>query len=162
TPSDMSPRASRIRIGGVPIDPLTLTDAVRAIDELVASGEGGTVFTPNVDHVVEFQDNAALRRAYEAASLSLGDGMPIVWASRLFARKPLPETVSGSDLVMPLLRAAAARGRRVFLLGGGEGVALRAKVRLERTLPPIRVVGTLAPRVDMREPAERRAYIRET
>jgi N-acetylglucosaminyldiphosphoundecaprenol N-acetyl-beta-D-mannosaminyltransferase len=159
--SNGSGRARRLRIAGLPIDPLTLTAAVSAIEELVLAGEGGTVFTPNVDHVVEFQDNAALREAYEAASLSLVDGMPVVWASHVFAKVPLPEKVSGSDLVMPVLRAAAARGLRVFLLGGGEGVADRAKAELEQMLPGIQIVGTMAPRVDMREPPERRANIRE-
>ena len=113
------PRASslRVRIGGLPIDRLTLDGAIAAVDELVSSGRGGAVFTPNVDHVVEYQDNSRLREAYEAASLSLVDGVPVLWASHLLGA-PLPEKVSGSDLVMPLLRHAAKRGWRVFLLGG--------------------------------------------
>jgi N-acetylglucosaminyldiphosphoundecaprenol N-acetyl-beta-D-mannosaminyltransferase len=150
----------RIRIGGVPIDRLTLRQAIDAIDKLVAERKGGTVFTPNVDHIVEFQDNARLQEAYEAASLSLVDGMPIVWASRLLG-EPLPEKVSGSDVVEPLARRAASRGWRVFLLGASEGIAEQARQRLEEQVPGIQIVGTLSPRVDMREPAEQRAPIRD-
>jgi len=150
----------RVRIGGLPIDRLTLEGAIAAIDELVSSGRGGAVFTPNVDHVVEYQDNPRLREAYEAASLSLVDGIPVLWASHLLG-EPLPEKVSGSDLVTPLLRHAAKQNWRVFLLGGGEGVAQMAKQSLEDSIPGIDVVGALSPRIDMREKSEVRAPIVE-
>jgi N-acetylglucosaminyldiphosphoundecaprenol N-acetyl-beta-D-mannosaminyltransferase len=129
-----------------------------AIEALVTSRQGGSVFTPNVDHVVQFVENSRLRDAYEAASLSLADGMPIVWASR-FLGEPLPEKVSGSDLVMPLIRRAAARGWRVFFLGGAEGVAVAAKSRLEVAVPGLNVVGTLSPQIDVDEPLEQRMLV---
>lgn len=151
-----SPR--RVRIGGVPIDALTLEEAIDAVDQLVARRRGGSVFTPNVDHIVLCQDDAALRAAYQAASLSLVDGMPVLWASRLLGR-PLPEKVSGSDLVVPLARHGAARGWKFFLLGGAPGVAERAKKRLEDDIEGIRVVGTLAPSIDMRARSATRADV---
>ena len=150
----------RIRIGGLPIDVLTFGQAMDAVESLIVSRAGGSVFTPNVDHVVQFAEDARLRTAYEGATLSLADGMPIVWASRLLG-KPLPEKVSGSDLVMPLLQRAATRGWRVFLLGGAEGVAEAARSRLEVDAPGLNVVGTMSPRIDLDEPAERRAPVVE-
>jgi N-acetylglucosaminyldiphosphoundecaprenol N-acetyl-beta-D-mannosaminyltransferase len=151
----------RVTLGGVPIDALRLGDAIAAIDGLVSARRGGAVFTPNVDHVVEFEKNADLRRAYASADLSLVDGMPVLWASRLAGRF-LPEKVSGSDLIFPLLEHAAVRGWRVFLLGGGEGVAVLAASKLKERFPPIQIAGTLSPRIDMREPAERRRDVVET
>jgi N-acetylglucosaminyldiphosphoundecaprenol N-acetyl-beta-D-mannosaminyltransferase len=157
---DTSMDRERVRVGGVPIDRVTMNEALYAIGRLVEARKGGAVFTPNVDHVVEYEENPRLREAYEAASLSLADGMPVVWASRVMGA-PLPERVAGSDLLMPLARRAADRGWRVFLLGGAEGVAERAKAELERLVPGIQITGTLAPRVDMREPFEARAAIRD-
>ncbi len=151
--------ARRVHIGGVPVDGLTMREAVNAIDALVAAGQGGSVFTPNVDHVVEYQDNAALRDAYAAVSLSLADGMPVVWAARMLGRS-VPEKVSGSDLIDPLVRRGAERGWRVLLLGGGEGVAARAGERMVARHPGLQVVGTLSPRIDMRRPpAERQELL---
>jgi N-acetylglucosaminyldiphosphoundecaprenol N-acetyl-beta-D-mannosaminyltransferase len=147
-----------VNVGGVPIDAVTLGEAILAIDALVVAGKGGTVFTPNVDHVVEFEQNAALRAAYEAVDLSLVDGMPVLWASRLLGR-PLPEKVSGSDLLEPLIVHAAARNWRVFLLGGAEGVADLAAERLTAAHPGLTIAGTLSPRIDMREPATARLAI---
>lgn len=155
------PAVDRIRLGGVPIDRVTMEQAVDAIEGLVCEGRGGAVFTPNVDHVVECQDNAGLRSAYDAVSLSLADGMPVVWASRLLGRA-LPEKVSGSDLVEPLVRRAAARGWRVFLLGGGEGIAVRAGERMVADHPGLKIVGASSPRIDMGAAVETRRVIVES
>ncbi len=103
------------------------------------------VLTPNVDHVVVAERSEEFRDAYAAADLSLADGMPIVWSSRLLGA-PLPEKVSGSDLVLPLMDRAAARGWSVFLLGAGPGIANAAAERLRRERR-VHVVGTAAPYV---------------
>jgi N-acetylglucosaminyldiphosphoundecaprenol N-acetyl-beta-D-mannosaminyltransferase len=140
--SDPSP-APRLRLGPVEIDPVTLEQAIDAIERLVARGRGGFVVTPNVDHVVIAERRADFREAYAAASLSLADGQPIVWASRLLGA-PLPGKVSGSDLVLPLMVRAARLGWRVFLLGAAPGVAEIAAERLGRDRG-VEVVGTAAP-----------------
>jgi N-acetylglucosaminyldiphosphoundecaprenol N-acetyl-beta-D-mannosaminyltransferase len=112
----------RLRIGPVWVDVLTFGGALRAIEALVERREGGAVFTPNVDHVVKASRNEPFRRAYDRVSLSLADGMPLIWASRILGC-PLPERVAGSDLLQPLLQLAARKRWRVYLLGGAPGVA---------------------------------------
>jgi N-acetylglucosaminyldiphosphoundecaprenol N-acetyl-beta-D-mannosaminyltransferase len=139
-------RSGGVRIGKVDVDPFTLCSALDAIAELIASQEGGAVFTPNVDHVVKAERHAAFRDAYARADLRLADGMPIVWAARLLG-SPLPEKVSGSDLIVPLARMAADRQWRVYLLGGGAGVAAEAGEKMAHELD-VRLVGTDAPSID--------------
>ncbi len=151
----------RVRIGGVPIDRLTMAEAVDAIDDLVRARRGGSVFTPNVDHIVQCQDDARLREAYETVSLSLADGVPVVLASRLL-RRAAPQKVSGSDLVGPLAKRAAERGWRVVLLGGGDGIARRAAARMTADHPGLNVVGTLSPRVELDASADRRKTVIES
>jgi N-acetylglucosaminyldiphosphoundecaprenol N-acetyl-beta-D-mannosaminyltransferase len=160
---NMAPSAPRdcVHIGGLPIDRLTFDQAIDAVDALVSAGKGGSVFTPNVDHVVQFVEDERLRGAYGMASLSLADGMPVVWASRLLG-KPLPEKVSGSDIVMPLVLRAAARGWRVFLLGGADGVGEAAKAEMLRAAPSLNVVGVLSPRIDLSQGREQRTAVVET
>jgi N-acetylglucosaminyldiphosphoundecaprenol N-acetyl-beta-D-mannosaminyltransferase len=115
----------RVQIGTLFVDRLTFTDALEAICDLVRGGRGGAVFTPNVDHVVTAEDDVAFRQTYSRASLSLADGMPVVWAARLLGR-PVPEKISGSDFIEPLLARAAASGFRVYLLGSTAEVAGKA------------------------------------
>ena len=140
--------AGRIRVGKLPIDVLNFEGALDAIDQLIRAGEGGTVFTPNVDHIVTAEHNPRFREAYDAASLSLVDGTPVLWAARLLGT-PLPEKISGSDLVMPLMERAAERGYKVYFLGGAEGVADLARRKLEAALPGIRIVGIDDSRIDV-------------
>jgi N-acetylglucosaminyldiphosphoundecaprenol N-acetyl-beta-D-mannosaminyltransferase len=143
----------RVRVGKLSIDVVDFEGALAAIDRLVVAKNGGTVFTPNVDHVVMAEHDERFRTAYAAAALSLVDGTPVLWASRLL-RTPLPEKISGSDLVMPLLRRAAERGYRVYFLGGAPGVAELAKSKLEAALPAIQIVGTDASRIDVDTPLD--------
>jgi N-acetylglucosaminyldiphosphoundecaprenol N-acetyl-beta-D-mannosaminyltransferase len=134
---------SRVRIGQLDVDAVTFAEALKRIGELVEGRHGGAVFTPNVDHVVKAERHPEFRRAYSRADLALADGMPLVWASRLLG-SPLPEKVSGSDLAVPLIRLAAERRWRVYLLGGGPGVAEEARKKLTREVGAV-VVGTNSP-----------------
>lgn len=152
-----SPR-ERLWVGSIPIDVITFAGALDAIEELVASGRGGSVFTPNVDHIVQAEEDARFRRAYADATLSLVDGTWVLWASRLLD-KPLPEKISGSDLMVPVIERAARRGHRVYLLGGGDGVAQRAAEKLAQTYPELVIAGYDSPRIALDEPAEKRAEL---
>lgn len=142
----------RIRIGELWVDGLSFAGALDEIATLVERGEGGLVFTPNVDHVVAANRNVALRNAYSHAALALADGAPIPWAARMLGT-PLPAKVSGSDLIIPLARLAAERGWRVYLIGGAPGVAATAAERMRRELGT-NVVGVDAPRLSADGQAE--------
>jgi len=121
-------KPGRLILGDLAVDPVTMSGALEAIERLVGARAGGLVVTPNVDHVVIAARNPAFRDVYAAADLSLADGMPIVLASRLLSPR-LPEKVSGSDLLDPLLERAAVHGWRVYFLGAGPGVAEEAAQR---------------------------------
>ena len=127
-PSPSAPR-QRLKIGDLWVDSLTFAEALDRIEALVEAGQGGSVFTPNVDHVVNVGSNPAFREAYATASLSLVDGKPLLWASSLLGLR-LPEKISGSDLLIPLMERAARKRWRVYLLGAAPGVAEQAAALL--------------------------------
>ncbi len=137
----------RINLFGIQIDPLRMAGAVERVYGWLRAPEQGCRFvvTPNVDHTVLLQSNTELCAAYQRAGLVLADGFPVVWASRML-RRPLPETVTGSDLVPALFDAAQARGGvKVYLLGAGPGVAEKAAEQVEQRWPAVKVVGTYSP-----------------
>jgi N-acetylglucosaminyldiphosphoundecaprenol N-acetyl-beta-D-mannosaminyltransferase len=148
----------RIRVGSLAVDPLDRQGALDAIVRLVREGRGGTVFTPNVDHVVQAEHDLAFREAYARATLSLVDGMPVMWAARWLGT-PLPEKLSGSDLFEPLVERAAAEGLKIALVGGAPGVAELAAENLKRRLPHLQVVETMAPRIGLTATDEERACV---
>jgi N-acetylglucosaminyldiphosphoundecaprenol N-acetyl-beta-D-mannosaminyltransferase len=146
----------RLRLGRIEVDSVTFAEALDAVAAMVKAGEGGSVFTPNVDHVVMAYHDDRFCRAYEQASLTLADGMPVLWAARLLGA-PLPEKVSGSDLALPLMERAEREGWRVYILGGAAGIGAKAKEQLIVRFPRISIVGVDSPRIDMGAPASSRA-----
>jgi N-acetylglucosaminyldiphosphoundecaprenol N-acetyl-beta-D-mannosaminyltransferase len=150
--------SSRIRIGKVGLDALSMQGAIDAIVGLVRQGRGGTVFTPNVDHIVQAEHDPAFRAAYERTSLSLVDGTPVLWAARLLGT-PLPAKLSGSDMLEPVLTRAEQEGLRVVLLGGGPGVAELAAQNLRQRMPKLQIVDTLAPRLGLEPTPEEHACV---
>jgi len=134
-------------MGRIWIDAVTFDEALAAIEALVEAGRGGSVFTPNVNHIVMAESSAEFRQAYRRASLSLADGAPLLWASRLLGAS-LPEKLSGSDMVVPIVCLAAEHGWRVYLLGGPPGVAREAS-RVLRDTYALDVVGTDDSRISL-------------
>lgn len=154
-----APAARKVRLGTIHVDVVGFDEAIDAIDELVAARRGGYVVTPNVDHVVLAESDPGLRAAYAGASLSLADGMPLLWISRAMGH-PLPEKVSGSDLIRPVAQRAAREGWRVYLLGAAPGVGAMAAERLRAENPGLVVAGVDAPPLGFeRDPAQLGAVI---
>lgn len=121
------PSSSKVKLFGLDIDALTLTQTVTALCARVAQRPTTVVVTPNVDHIVSLSEVPALRQLYGAADFIVADGMPLVWASRLLGT-PLPERVNGTDLFESLCQQAQSNGWRVGALGGmpGQEPVLRA------------------------------------
>jgi N-acetylglucosaminyldiphosphoundecaprenol N-acetyl-beta-D-mannosaminyltransferase len=134
----------RTTVFGVDIDVTTSASAVERILSWCRLGWRQLVVTPNLDHVVALRSNPKLAAAYERAGLVLADGMPLVWASRL-GGPPLPERVTGADLIQPLCRAAAQEGLSVFFLGSRMPVLEEAARRLSAMAPGLKVAGLYEP-----------------
>ncbi|GAB1360924.1 hypothetical protein MASR1M32_01600 [Rhodobacter sp.] len=81
--------------------------------------------------------------AYAAQDFVVADGNPIVWLSQL-ARRPV-QLVPGSDLVLPLVRAAAAAGRPLSLLGSTEAALQGAMEQFQTSVPGLQAGLLIAP-----------------
>ncbi|NLW33803.1 MAG: WecB/TagA/CpsF family glycosyltransferase [Fibrobacter sp.] len=66
-----------------------------------------------------------MKKAYDSCTLSLIDGMPLVWTYRLLKKRKVVK-VSGSDVFSYLLPILVKKNKKIFLLGGEEGVAKNA------------------------------------
>jgi N-acetylglucosaminyldiphosphoundecaprenol N-acetyl-beta-D-mannosaminyltransferase len=140
-------RSRRVHLFGMDIDVVRESDVLEQLERWIAAPFESMhyVVTPNVQHTMVFQENAAFREAYGQASLVIADGLPLVLSSHLFGT-PLPERVAGSDL-LPLLfdRTSPARRPSVFLLGAAPGVGEHAAARVAQRWPHVNVVGTYSP-----------------
>ena len=113
--------SARVPVGGVAFDNVSMSEAVTRILQMAQKTDvPRTVCTGNLDHLATVERDAEFRAIYAAADLTLADGAPVVWLSKL-AGTPLKERVAGSDLFWELASASAATGLRLFFLGGADG-----------------------------------------
>ena len=115
----------------VQFDALTLRQTVDAVFRRLAAGERGWLCTVNVAMLMMMRGDARLQAFVDRAALTVADGQPLVWAARWLGQ-PVPERVTGIDLVDALCARAAREGRRVFLLGATPRVVAEAAQRLRR------------------------------
>ena len=135
---------------GVPVDDVTLDEAVDLIAGMVGRGRstGSThqVATVNVDFVVNALRNRDVLEILQRSDLSIPDGMPVVWASKVFGT-PLRGRTTGIDLMPALASRAASDGLRIVLFGGAPGVAESAAELLRRDHPGVDIAAVDAPMV---------------
>ena len=129
---------------GVPVDDVTLEEAVERCGELVeigrATGQTHQVTTVNVDFLLTAGRLPSVRKILQASDLAIPDGMPVVWGSRLLGTR-LRQRVAGADLVPALAECAARRGYRMYLFGSAPGVAEEAAELLSKQHPGATIVG---------------------
>jgi N-acetylglucosaminyldiphosphoundecaprenol N-acetyl-beta-D-mannosaminyltransferase len=133
-----------IDLNGVKLHAVTEAQVISHILGELEIGHGGVVVTPNLDHLRRYCHDLSFGALIAEADLIVADGMPLVWASRLQGT-PLPQRVSGSNLISSLTAAAGARGRSVFLLGGDPGTADEAAIALKQKFPSSIIAGTHFP-----------------
>ena len=101
-----------VNILGIPIDCVTMDEAIGKIGKFVEEGGVHAVYTPNAEIMMAGRD-PLLRDILSNADMVTADG-GVVLASRILGRR-LPEKVSGIDLVVNIFRAYANKGIRFFI-----------------------------------------------
>ena len=128
--------------------PIAMTDYARAMDVMdgmVARRERGYVCAVAVHAVMVAQGDPEMRRALEQSSLTVPDGMPLVWAANLLG-EDLPNRVYGPELMSRYSDRCAERGHRVWLYGGrDQGSLVQLALSMRRDHPGIQIVGGYSP-----------------
>jgi N-acetylglucosaminyldiphosphoundecaprenol N-acetyl-beta-D-mannosaminyltransferase len=141
----------RIPISGVLIDRVGLAEATTRIAAFLSSERLHQIVTVNLDFLQIARADATFRRTIDEADLAVADGMPLVWASRLMGR-PLPERVTGNQLVHECCRLSAAMRAGIFLLGARPGIAEAAAQKIAASYPGAVVAGAFSPSFGPRSP----------
>lgn len=130
----------RLRLLGLPVDPLT-ADAVtaRALGAMrqrrpLRQGD------LNVAKLIQARADAVLALELERCDIVNADGMGIILAAWLLGA-PLPERVSGIDLMERLIGLCALEGLRPYILGARPEVLEQAVARLRARHPGLQFAG---------------------
>ncbi|MGD9544124.1 MAG: WecB/TagA/CpsF family glycosyltransferase [Methylocystis sp.] len=85
--------------------------------------------------------DAAFAQQIDHADLISADGQPLVVASRLLSRRPLPERVATTDLYPAVARMAEDSGASFYLLGASEDVNRATYEATKRDCPRLDIRG---------------------
>jgi N-acetylglucosaminyldiphosphoundecaprenol N-acetyl-beta-D-mannosaminyltransferase len=137
-------KLGRIAILGVPVDDLSMEEAVERIDVLIERGGFHQVATANVDFLMNSMDDPELTDILHRCEIVLADGMPLVWASRVMGT-PLTQRITGADLLPHLVELSQRKKRRMFLLGATEERSQAAAEWIEKNYPGAQLAGRYSP-----------------
>jgi N-acetylglucosaminyldiphosphoundecaprenol N-acetyl-beta-D-mannosaminyltransferase len=141
-----SPADVRTReILGIPIAMTDYEQAMDVMDGMVSRRERGYVCAVAVHAVMVAQRDAEMKRALNESTLTVPDGMPLVWAANMLGEN-LPHRVYGPELMRRYSQRCATQGHRVWLYGGrDQGHLVQLALRLRQRHPGIKIVGGYAP-----------------
>lgn len=147
-------KSKRVNILNIQIDNIGMQELLEKLKI------GGVVFTPNVDHLVKLQKDKEFYQVYQEADYRTCDSQLVMYASR-FLGQPISEKVSGSDLFPAFYRRYGNdESVKIFLLGGLDGVAEKARRNINAKVGRNMVIGCYSPPFGFEnDPAECRKII---
>jgi len=138
------PDYDTITLGGLPVTVIDRAGEAALMIRLAATRrpQGPRFFTSaNGEVLARVTRDAALRQLFLAADQIVADGQPLVTASRLLCRQPLPERVATTDLFDDVASLAEATGTTFYFLGATAEENARAVAAARRTHPRLSIVG---------------------
>ena len=127
-----------VRFLNIDIQAITQEDLLRDLKK-------GVLVTPNLDHLMKLQKDREFYDIYQQAEWVVCDSTILYYASK-FLKKKLPDVIPGSSFFTEFYRYHAAdENCKIFLLGAKEGVAEKAKNRINAAIGREIVIGDHSP-----------------
>ena len=112
----------KVTILGIPVDAITMREAVARIDGFIEKREPVLIATANAEMLLRATHDGELCRILQGAALVTPDGAGTVWAAHHLGHA-MPERVAGYDMAQELMRIAPQKGYRLYFFGSAPGVA---------------------------------------
>jgi exopolysaccharide biosynthesis WecB/TagA/CpsF family protein len=117
-------------------------EATEEIRRLTEQPEPALVIYVNA-HTLELTTrDPAYRQIVQEAAIVMNDGIGVSMAAKIVGKESFPANLNGTDLTPLILKLAAERGWRVFLLGAQPGVAEKAAAKFVSQNPTLIISGT--------------------
>jgi N-acetylglucosaminyldiphosphoundecaprenol N-acetyl-beta-D-mannosaminyltransferase len=143
-----APSADEVRtrdLLGVPVAMTDYATAMDVMDGMIERRERGYVCCAPVHAVMVAHTEPEMKAALRNASLTVPDGMPLVWAANLLGES-LPTRVYGPELKLRYDERCRDRGHRVWLYGGrDQGSLAQLAHNMRARNPGIKIVGGYSP-----------------
>ena len=130
------------KIFGIPIDNITMAEALEMTKEMLEDMEQHKIFTLNPEILLLGRKNQDYKKVLQSADLALPDGIGLVWLGRIFGMR-FKKRVAGTDFMEKLAELAGQTGKSIFLLGGRNGAAEKTANALKTKFPNLKISGYL-------------------
>lgn len=130
-----------VNILDIPVDQVTMDEAVKKIERFTQGDRCHMVFTPNPEIIMLAKENKEMERILLEADLVVPDGIGVVIASKILKGEVLPERVAGFDMTQNTMKQAVEKGYKYYFFGSKPGVADMAAENMRKTYPGIQIVG---------------------
>ena len=130
---------------GIPVAITDYAQTMDAMDGLIARDDRGWICAVAVHAVMVAQNDPEMRAALINSTLTVPDGMPLVWAANMLGEK-LDNRVYGPELMSRYSDRCAESGHRVWLYGGrDQGSLVQLALSIRRRHPGVKIVGGYSP-----------------
>lgn len=129
-----------VNLFGIPILAVTMSEILDVLGKQIEKKEPIQIGVVNAAKVVNMHRDKSLKEDVLSSDLILADGAAVVLASKLL-RKPLPERVTGIDLMYELFQKGRKLGYRVYCLGATEDVSKVIEAKIKSDYPGLILAG---------------------
>lgn len=133
-----------MRVFGVRVSVTNLSEAVAVVQQSIRDRQRIYICVTDANAALTARRDEKLKDVYGNAALSLPDGMPIVWLSRLLGKSRI-ERVRGTDFMRAVTEISSQLGFRNFYCGGAPGTAVALSAKLISRYPGLEVAGVMCP-----------------
>ncbi|MHC1623661.1 MAG: WecB/TagA/CpsF family glycosyltransferase [Candidatus Methanospirareceae archaeon] len=125
---------------GVKVNLVDYAETIVAMEDAISNRSQLTITFVNVHSIMTAQKDEEFRNSINNSSLSVPDGMPLVWISR-WTDTPLTERVYGPDLFRYFCNLSEHKGYSHFFYGSSPLVLQRLTTRFSH----VRISGSISP-----------------
>lgn len=136
----LSSEFKTINLLGIDIAAMRMEDVLNICEKHIIERVSLLLGVVNVAKVVNCRKDPELRKSLAEADITLADGLPIVWLSRLILN-PLPQRVAGIDIMYRLLELSSQKNYGVYFLGAKQEVLEKMVEIVKTKYPGVRIAG---------------------
>lgn len=129
-----------VDVVGVPIQNVTMEEAVRDVSAFLERKDKRIVVTPNAEILQLCVEDKEVLATIQSADYIIPDGIGVVRGAQILGT-PLKQKVAGCDLAWNMLSEMEKKGKRLFLLGAKPGVAALAAEKMKTAHPDLIICG---------------------
>lgn len=112
-----------------------LNSIVEDLHDEIENNKKVSVFTPNIDHIINNYDDKYANKRYCESEYTIADGWPLVVVGKI--KKINITRITGVDLMDELLKLSNENGYRVFFLGATDETLIVLKEEIKSQYPNI-------------------------